>query len=1074
MRFKVCILFFLTLSVSLLLHAQGSEELPLIVQLQIDTQEIDRTSRFTFKIDIEVLEAPQSPLQVRLGVYSGSALLFRRDHAPFLPSLTWQKGQRISYSLPSLFPLNTTSSQDDTPLEVYIGFYDTQEQKNKHPQGLGKILENQRFCGTFMPPQTRSQGFSEEEEKKFFEEAQQLKKSKDLRTAWDFLESFLRKSSEYPQKKRIRQELEKLGFFEPHPLTPEEKQIVASRINEEKIRYMRLKAGQLYDQEKYRAAYTLLKKIGGQIELQSQEAVIGALEEAKRNEKDLDGIREKILGNLSEEDKTIYKQLIDLDDTPHKKKLLQGAKRLLKTEKKALALQLLRRLHYSRDREVSDEADALALELEEEIIGALSPEDKEAIRLAEHPEAWSRLSTQVSHKFIFIGPQVHLQNLIANKKSLRSLDLAYLFLTDLFHYTPNPGGDRLTIFFKELWDFGGGVGGGKIIDIGRADPFAKEVRVDTGLFYHELTHCIATISPGYDGFNEGIANFGAAFCFEVLDQKADLDHSFRYNLEAFQADYVERDLEFWRIPKYGPSAGFFLHFMEKYAKNKKQYEWSRYRQFFYEYRYKAPRDGRPRETIRALAYLFMQHFGAEALDDLIRFRFPLDPTDRDILAKEFTVQRPETDALRAYPNSPYLRDYLYESLKQALRSEKNEAIQSALKDLGIVFTYKICGPFYKEEGSAHAAIFPPEYELDWTKTYADNRHTALWRVPQEKTYITQKRNGWVDLDFPYPENTAYYAFTQVSSPQEQTVLIHLRADDDFKLFVNDRFIGTMNYFGTNDSQYSDYRNEWGKVPDQIRFPVKLQKGRNKILLKITNHYGPCGFTMALSDLQQNPLPELVYDTELPPPRSAPTPPKWSKSYTFPFQQKNSLRSIECTVGELDIQQKCLVGIATAKEVQWRKYTVRPGFPKDSPSNLFWLPSKITQKDEDFFLMIQLFSPYTPKFTITFDGEGKEDGLSGWTLLFYPEMLGLKVHLERYDTLYYESEVLKIPEELVVSNEGLYQILLEYVEERLSLQVNQKQVFQSLPLLPLKLPKNHTIGMALWDSQVRIQSIFLKK
>jgi hypothetical protein len=49
-----------------------------------------------------------------------------------------------------------------------------------------------------------------------------------------------------------------------------------------------------------------------------------------------------------------------------------------------------------------------------------------------------------------------------------------------------------------------------------------------------------------------------------------------------------------------------------------------------------------------------------------------------------------------------------------------------------------------------------------------------------------------------------------------------------------------------------------------------------------------------------------------------------------------------------------------------------------------------------------------------------------------------------------------------------------VEERLSLQVNQKQVFQSLPLLPLKLPKNHAIGMALWDSQVRIQSIFLKK
>ena len=83
------------------------------------------------------------------------------------------------------------------------------------------------------------------------------------------------------------------------------------------------------------------------------------------------------------------------------------------------------------------------------------------------------------------------------------LDLDYVFQTDLFGRVPNPGGDRVTVFFKELWDFGGGVGGGKTIDIGKADPGQRGYRVDVGLLYHELTHCIDDTDPIFEGFREG-------------------------------------------------------------------------------------------------------------------------------------------------------------------------------------------------------------------------------------------------------------------------------------------------------------------------------------------------------------------------------------------------------------------------------------------------------------------------------------------------------------------------------------------------------------------------------------------
>ncbi|MEK7486756.1 MAG: hypothetical protein AABZ60_20730, partial [Planctomycetota bacterium] len=699
----------------------------IVPQVEVQTEQLNRTGRFILKFTFDVIDKPTAPYMVRVAIYSGEELLFRRDHTPPIPTTQWTAKQTITYELPSLFPLNTTRPITNT-LDIYVGFYDPQTKSHILPQTNKFTRDFQVLLTSFESPQKEATAFSEEEEKAILEELKQSKKSPQ--EAMDLLEMYIRKTAVYPQKKNFRKQVEKLGFFAPRPISKEEESIVQQRIWEEKARYMRLKSGQLFDREKYRAAYAILKEIGGKIEQQGQEAVLGAVDEAKRNEQDLDGIRKKIFGDISDEDLSLYKRLEAADDTSHKRNLLKAAKGALTLGKKLLALKLLKKVQFSREEEVSNEADKLLEELETFIVGDLTPEEKQLVEAAKNPEAWSRLVYQASHKFIYIGPKVLIDGLINNKKSTLHFDMAYIFLTDLFHFAPNPGGDRITVFFKELWDFGGGIGGGKIIDIGSVDPLQKNVTVDNGLLYHELTHCIADITPGYYGFNEGIANFGAAVCFEMLEQGEDQLHSFHSNLAAFQEDYLNRDLEFWRIQKYGPSAGFFLFFIDKYGKlGKDEYDWNLYRQFFRDYRYSVSKDGRPRQAIRGIAYLYMKYFGEGALDDLIRFRFPLEKSDLEILKKEFNLLTDFSKMdFKDHPNSPKIRDQKYLELKQKMDSGHLEEAKSfGSSQLGIIYDFRVCGPFISSQGNSHTFIFPPEaYEIDFQKTYPFDRHTGIW------------------------------------------------------------------------------------------------------------------------------------------------------------------------------------------------------------------------------------------------------------------------------------------------------------------------------------------------------------
>ena len=708
-------------------------------------------------------------------------------------------------------------------------------------------------------------------------------------------------------------------------------------------------------------------------------------------------------------------------------------------------------------------------------LAATPPAEAAKVKAAvEHP-AFARTITRVTNQFVLIGPQVLIEGIPAD--SIRRFDIAAIFITDLFGRLPNPDGDRCTVYFKELWDFGGGVGGGTTIDIGNADPAAKAQRIDNGLLYHEFTHCVDDTSPVFAGHHEGLADFGAAFALESLGQKKESETAVRNALEAFRLDYLERDLEYWRIPNYGPSAGFFLSFSEAFARTKDGHDWKGWRQYFREYRTAPVKDGREPAVARGMAYYLMRAFGEKAFDELVRFRLPLDPSDRASVVREMEAFRDDDlrpfdapDAPEAHPNSPLPRDRLEGELLRRAAGQDPGARDFAFRELGLIFDWHVIGPFKSKGVDPYAAVFPPEYELDLSKEYEGEGSILRWTVPGNRPPATLGDQGWIRFDYPYQDDSAIYALTHVSVPSDVDALAHLRGDDDLALFVDDRLIGHYEDRGRNGSSWLGWRGPAGSAPDAIRLPLRLHAGRNRVLVKIKNGGGPAGLALAFSLPNGRSIEGLTSDGLPPEPLPASRAMKWSKHFAHEFAGKAFSSRFEVGAGRFEVRQKRLVGVANDRGVAWRKYTVRPGFPKDSPSNLVWALERLSDGLDDFRATIDIETngDGAPKLGMAFESEGRQDGLSGLTLILHPEGGGMAARLERYDRLVYATPSLK----LGPAKDGLRRLVVERALGTVSVRLGDLVVFDRRPLPAI--PGKRRIGWMTWGPETRIARIEIER
>lgn len=130
-------------------------------------------------------------------------------------------------------------------------------------------------------------------------------------------------------------------------------------------------------------------------------------------------------------------------------------------------------------------------------------------------------------------------------------------------------------------------------------------------------------------------------------------------------------------------------------------------------------------------------------------------------------------------------------------------------------------PFDNTEEKGFDTVYPPEVEIDLKKTYVGKEGRRI------KWYRTNTRGENVFSSVPEDDVTGY-ALTYFESNRDQKYILSLGSDDTIKIWVNDKLI------------FSKYiHRPLNRGDDVIELPVT--KGRNKILVKVTNGYGPWGF-----------------------------------------------------------------------------------------------------------------------------------------------------------------------------------------------------------------------------------------
>jgi hypothetical protein len=171
------------------------------------------------------------------------------------------------------------------------------------------------------------------------------------------------------------------------------------------------------------------------------------------------------------------------------------------------------------------------------------------------------------------------------------------------------------------------------------------------------------------------------------------------------------------------------------------------------------------------------------------------------------------------------------ALAAARDVDQIKAIDAALKSLkqsvdlprqfGFLMYWQVIGPFDNAEGRGFAAVYPPEERVDLAAPVAGRDGPVSW-----KPLVTTDAYGMVDLNPSYPgpegglKEVVAYAFTAYEAAEARDAELRLGCKNAWKLWHNGRLV-----FGRDE-----YHR--GMKIDQYRLPIRLDRGRNTILVKL--------------------------------------------------------------------------------------------------------------------------------------------------------------------------------------------------------------------------------------------------
>ena len=145
------------------------------------------------------------------------------------------------------------------------------------------------------------------------------------------------------------------------------------------------------------------------------------------------------------------------------------------------------------------------------------------------------------------------------------------------------------------------------------------------------------------------------------------------------------------------------------------------------------------------------------------------------------------------------------------------------EDTGLIREWKVCGPFDNRNGAGIRNAFGPETESDFTKSYpGKGDQPAVW-----KDVSLKNPTGVLDFESMLgrmDQATAYAAAT-IHSASDQVVSLRISGDDMFEVFINGQKVRQRlmpQPFGYDDDVLA----------------IALNKGKNTILIKVHDQYGP--------------------------------------------------------------------------------------------------------------------------------------------------------------------------------------------------------------------------------------------
>jgi putative heme-binding domain-containing protein len=144
--------------------------------------------------------------------------------------------------------------------------------------------------------------------------------------------------------------------------------------------------------------------------------------------------------------------------------------------------------------------------------------------------------------------------------------------------------------------------------------------------------------------------------------------------------------------------------------------------------------------------------------------------------------------------------------------------------------WRIVGPF--DDGGGDKGldeVFPPEKGVDLKATYAGKGGKVGWRT------VKPDAHGYFDLQAFFAgasDHIVSYSYREIESPDDQEATVYLGTDDCGKLWVNGELVYTN-------------RAHRAALPEQDAVKVKLRKGANRLLLKVTNGDGAHGFYLMI-------------------------------------------------------------------------------------------------------------------------------------------------------------------------------------------------------------------------------------